>query len=310
MPRVLFVNPQEPRCGVFQYGTRLFDILARSRFFQCHYYEPKDEADLRRFATLVNPEICIYNWIDGIGGFLVNAPFGFCRHNVTVFHDGWIDPARWGAILFSDPTMQARAQWHPIGRPLPIYQAENEQPEHNPRWIGINGFLGAWAILGARKVLEEYKEAKIRLHLPAARYGDDTGHRARETDHAIRMMAVNHPGIEVETEFEFMGAYPLLHWLAENDLNLYMRDLPDGWRGVSSVLDLALAVHRPIAVNRCVAFRHVHGVSPSICVEYNSLETIIRNGIAPLKNLYRIWDLDVVCKDVERVLAKLIGIAL
>ena len=91
----------------------------------------------------------------------------------------------------------------------------------------------------------------------------------------------------MEVCHDFLSTYNLLRWLRQNDLNVYMRDLPPTWRGVSSVLDPALAARRPIAVNLCTAFRHVHNLNPSICAEHNSLPTILENGIRPLEPIYQ-----------------------
>jgi hypothetical protein len=99
----------------------------------------------------------------------------------------------------------------------------------------------------------------------------------------------------------------LLEWLRENDLNCYLRDPAWNWRGVASAPDCALAVRRPLAVNKCNAFRHLHGLTPSICVEDQSLSQIIGNGLSPLVPLYKQFAPEIVQRQVEDVLASVVN---
>lgn len=308
MIRVLFVNTPEPRCGVHQYGRRLFEVLKPSEKIEFFYRAPESLVELSDFTSKVIPHVFIFNWIDGIGGFLRGAPFGLGKA-ISIFHDGWIDQSRWDAILFSDPTMEQNGKWFPIGRPLPTWEMK-EPKAHAVPWIGVNGFLGAWATIAVRKILEEFKTAHIRLHLPYATYGDPDGARAQQTFRDCVRLSTGYPGIEFSGQFTFKTEPELLDWLSQNDLNVYMRDLPPVWRGVSSVLDLALACGRPIAINRCVAFRHFFECCPSICVEHNSMRKIIENGDVPIRPLRVRWEPERVRIEVESLIGLLLGIAL
>ena len=290
MIRVLFVNSANEFCGVHQYGENLFGILKTSRRIKFDLFRPVNLDELRSAWLYEHYDALIWNWAPGIGGWMKDYPFGISLRNIAIYHDGHLDPSRFEAVLFSDPTMPSKGKWHSIGRPLPEWEWEPEHetaPTHPMPWIGVNGFLGAWAPIAVRKILSDFKQAHIRLHLPSATYGDPTGAAAQVSAQQCRELCQGHPGITMEVCHDFLSTYNLLRWLRLNDLNVYMRDLPPTWRGVSSVLDPALAARRPIAVNLCTAFRHVHNLNPSICAEHNSLPTILENGIRPLEPLYQ-----------------------
>lgn len=306
--RVIFCNTLEERCGVHQYGRNLYDVIGDSLRYKIYLYEPADERALQLFCRLHQADAVIYNHSPNIGGWMLGAPFkSYARSHIAVYHDGHIPHEAFDAILFSDPTMPQHANWYPIGRPIPHYEAEEWNPKSLLR-IGVNGFMGAWAILAVRQILHEFPECVLRLHLPAAAYGDPAGAQADAQLQACKNLAACRPAVDVEVERSFLPREKFLAWLAGNDLNVYVRDLPPQWRGVSSVLDSALAVRRPIAVNLCTAFRHVHNVNPSICIEHNTLRTILENDIAPLKPLYEAWAPAVVRGQVEDVLDHVLGV--
>lgn len=309
--RVLFVNPTEEKCGVYQYGVNLFETLRESKAHRYSIVRPHSRAQLADHAAYFMPDAIIYNWAPGIGGWLAHAPFGMANKELAVYHDGGISE-RFDAVLFSDPTATRFSNWYPIGRPIPTYtdrQPRGSHPEGEGPHIGVNGFLGAWSPLAVSRIVRDFERCVIRLHLPSATYGDPSGKMADAQARQCQYIVSAQPGIRLEISHEFLPMADLLRWLSLNDLNVYMRDLPPAWRGVSSVLDCALAVRRPIAVNRCVAFRHVHNLTPSICVEDNSLKTILANGTAPLEPLYAAWAPEKIRAQVEACLADVMGIA-
>lgn len=87
---------------------------------------------------------------------------------------------------------------------------------------------------------------------------------------------------------DFLSREQLLNFLAGNTLNAFFYDVHKR-RGISSTIENALAVDRPLAITRCGMFRHVSSASPSICIEDNSLKEIIRNGTKPLARFREDW---------------------
>jgi len=82
---------------------------------------------------------------------------------------------------------------------------------------------------------------------------------------------VSKDGVKLVTSHEFLEKEQLLDFLAQNTLNAFFYDRCEG-RGISSAIENALAVHRPIAITRSNMFRHVLSENPSIteppiCIE-------------------------------------------
>ena len=307
--KILFVNPPITQCGVHQYGKRLFDALDQYGRNAYRLVGPSVPSDLQVAEACYHPDLFIFNWHPGINLCDWYHTYGRARNAVAIYHDGDLDETAWRGVLFSDPTKQNQGKWYSIGRPLPDWSASGEYRVFNRNSrpiIGINGFVGAWAPLGVIVVMQQCAEALIRLHLPYAVYGDGDGGQARHAAAECKRIAARKPGIVFEVSHDFMSPTELSLWLSQNDLNLYVRNLPPHWRGVSSVLDYALAARRPIAVNSNVAFRHVHGLNPSIQIEHLPLRTIMENGIAPLEPLLDAWSPAKVAEGVELQLANIL----
>ena len=100
--------------------------------------------------------------------------------------------------------------------------------------------------------------------------------------------AVHKQGIRLEISHDFVSKTELLDFLAGNTLNAFFYDTHKH-RGISSTIEHALAVQRPLAITKCGMFRHVSSTVPSICIEDTSLRQIIKNGTAPLEPFYRAW---------------------
>lgn len=300
MSTALFINYPEPACGVAQFGRNLWQILKDSQEIEWHYAEPQTVGELRTVAAFPEPDFILYNWQSGQGGFLAGAPFDWLSaKQYLVYHDNDVDESRWSGILFSDPDMPSHGKWHSIGRPIPKYCAP--LPNKNSQFtVGCNGFLGAWADEVVKRVMQEFEAVRIRLLLPYSAYCDPNGDKARAMAERCRAM-VKGTDIALNISHNFLEQSQLLDWLAANDLNCYIRPL-NNWRGVSSAPDCALAVRKPMAVNCCQAFRHLHNLQPSIVVDESSLMDIIGNGLSPLVKLYSAWSPENIRKDVETVL--------
>lgn len=300
--RALFVNSAEPRCGVHQYGENLFRCIKLHSGLEWSSVKSGNYEALATAAGICKPDVIVYNWQSGIGGYMAGAPFEGLGRQVLVYHDNDVDYSRWDAFLFSDPTMASNGKWHSIGRPLPV--SPPPQPLSKVITIGVNGFIGAWADRVVEQALKEFEYAEVRIRLPLAVYGDDHGNLAGAMAAKCAEM-VKGTGIHVNISHDFLEPDELLKWLAGNTINCYFRDPSWRWRGVSSSLDSALAARRPIAVNRCNAFRHVHCASPSICIEDSSLTEIIAHGVSPLVPFYQKWTAESVAKQVDDVLLSL-----
>jgi SAM-dependent methyltransferase len=186
---------------------------------------------------------------------------------------------------------------------IPSYQ--NNFPLPSKPVIGSFGFgtpkKGFEKI--AQMVQEEYDEAVIRFNIPSADFGDDKdGVKARDIAEKCKSL-ITKPGVQLIVTHEFMDDKAILDFLAQNTVNvfLYEHDETSG-KGLSSAIDNAMAVQRPIVVSDGVMFRHVFDVEPSVCITKNNLKTIIQNGFAPLEKHYNEWNAENLLWEYERIL--------
>lgn len=305
--KILFVNTREQACGVHQYGQSLHYVIRHHIANSEHTiaagsFDTRDE--FFSCAAALRPDVILYNWQAGIGGWMSQAPFDLNCQQVLVYHDLEANFAQFDAILFSDPTMRQNANWYPIGRPLRNQISTTTRISEVPI-IGINGFIGAWAQIAFSHIANHFDRAHIRMHLPYATYGDAQGHMAhaaaRECHQALP------EGFTMEISHEFMEWDDLVLSLAKNDINCYIRDPAMHWRGVSSACDAAMCARKPIAVNSCDAFRHLHDCSPSIRVEDRTIPEIIQTGLSPLVKKYEEYSPNVVGAQVMKVLESLVN---
>lgn len=304
--KCLFCNTTEKACGVHQYGENLYRILNwEGSDIEWDLLEASKEPPI---LDLMRYDVVLYNWQGLIDSWMSKAPFNLfntkqvlCYHDLGVNHETY-----WDAIIFSDPTVASHGRWHHIGRPIPEYTPIINPLNMTRPIVGVHGFVGAQADQVVSRVMGEFEEATVRLHLPFSPFCDPDGNYASAMAERCRKLT-ELSGVKVLISHEFLSPRDLLDWLCQNDINCYFRDINQGWRGVSSAPDMALAVRKPLAVNRCNAFRHLHGLTPSICVEDSSLMDIIKNGLNPLVPIYQRWSPEVIRNQVEDVLYSVVN---
>jgi len=304
MKTILFCNTTAPQCGVYQYGMHLATGLTASSKFNVVYFEPKDEGQMCEILRQHNACAVFYNWHPDQGGWMRGAPFkGLNAKQFLIYHDWDAQAEKWDAVLISDPTMSDHDKWYSIPRPLPVWTPTPAAPiNHECPTLGVHGFGGASADWLVTRAMDEYDNAVVRLHLPWAHYGDNAGVEARKMADLCRQHVRKKPSIELQISHHWMSVPRLLAWLSLNDMNVYLRDPAPEWPGVSSALDSALAVRRPLAVNKCKGFRHVHGCTPSICLEHRSLKAILATNTEPLTGLYAVHSRESLVRRVEQIL--------
>lgn len=299
--KVVFYNPKPERCGVHQYGKRFFELLKLIPDIEPHYQEVPSENEIRPEWA----DIAIYNVHQGISNMCKKAPFflGTATKQIGIYHDDGMD-APFDAWIFSAPSsLIQKENLHLIGRPMP--SSWNPEPKvvghsgRNVLTVGIHGLIGAWAIDMVHRISKMEPECFVRMCLPASDHCDPSGDNAKRMAYVCSEML----GERLEVTHEFMSEPDLLRWLSKNDINCYVRPpLPS--LGISSALDLALAVRRPIALNKNSMFRHFNDCSPSVFLEDLSITEINSNGLNPLISMYERHDPINVAKEIQAVLLK------
>ena len=333
LKKILFVSHKKTQCGVYEFGKNISDVLQNSKHYQFIRVECSSLSELQAVVNENTPTGIIYNyhpsvlpWIaTKIGPRLyrnniisINVPQIGIIHEIsqcvadtaTSYRKKYLHGSASRLInsLFDfyiapDPTLLLLNPFvYKTGRLIPSYQ--NNFPPPSKPVIGSFGFAtpkkGFEHIV--QLVHEEFDEAIIRLNIPAADFGDKNAVNAQAIAEKCKLL-IKKPGIQLIVTHDFMDHKTMLDFLAQNTINvfLYENDETSG-RGLSSAIDNAIAVQRPVAVSDAVMFRHVLDVEPSPCVTKNSLKTIIQNGFAPLQTYYNDWNSENLLWEYERIL--------
>lgn len=331
---ILFVSHPPKQCGVYEFGRALFDVVAASPAYRFIKAECSSLEELKGKIKEHHPAAVIYNYHPSVLPWIcTKRSKGLYRNHIAGVH-----PVQVGIIhevtqsiadtatgygnkfitgpsqkklntlfdfyIAADPTLLLK---NPLvfktGRLVPEYQPATPAPAIPA--IGSFGFAtpnkGFEKLV--QKVQEEFEEAVIRINMPSADFGDPDGSRARQIAENCRQL-VHKPGIKLDITHSFMSTTALLDFLAGNSINVFMYEDKQG-RGISSAVDNALAVRRPLAVSRCPMFRHILDTRPSICVEDLPLKTILSNGFAPLEKKAAEWNAANLRWDYERILGSI-----
>ena len=331
---ILFVSHKKAQCGVYEFGKNITDALQHSQHYRFIRVECSSLAELQTAIAENAPVGIIYNyhpsvlpWVatkispklyksniasipipqigiiheitqhvaDTATNYKKKLLFGVASHLSNSLFDFYIglDPT----LLLKNPLV------YKTGRLIPSYQ--NNFPVPSKPVIGSFGF--GTPKKGFEKIMQlvqqEFDEAVIRFNIPAADFGDDKdGVKARGIAAKCKSL-ITKPGVQLIVTHDYMDNKTLLDFLAKNTVNvfLYEHDMTSG-KGLSSAVDNAMAVQRPVAISDSVTFRHVFDVDPSICIIKNNLKTIIQNGFAPLQKHYNEWNTENLLWDYERIL--------
>jgi hypothetical protein len=313
---VLFISHIERQCGVYQYGYNIANALKHSSIYQFVYAECSNVQEVLTLVSNANPSLIIYNyhpltmpWITRQSLNQLKIPHIGIIHEVTQDVADSANSALFDYHIAPDPTLFLNS---PIvfktGRLIPTYSNTYQTP--STPVIGSFGFglQGKGFERLILRVQEEYDEAVIKLHIPFAAFCDRIGQKSLSVAQRCRDLLYK-PKIRLIMSHEFLDQDQLLNFLAQNSVNAFLYEEQED-RGLSSVIDYALAVQRPLAISKSSMFRHIRSAKPSVCLENTSLIKIIENGVTPLQGFYKEWSLANIVWDYERIVSRVLQIEL
>ena len=291
MRTALFVSHKKSQCGVYMLGVRVTNALARSGRYQFVQVECESLGELLVAIDKYRPDAIIYNYMHVLFPWMADGSFRNSMSprivQIGIAHD--VTSPLFDYNIALDPTLPKESgNVYGIGRLIPEY--ENTFAAPAKLTIGSFGFgtpgKGFERIVPS--VEHEFDEAVIRFNIPSADFGDKDGSAARGIAERCKAQ-VTKPGVQlIVTHNYWEKDETLIDFLAQNTINVFFYE-DKGVRGIASVIDMALAARRPIAISDSVMFRHMRDVQPSICVAENSLKQIIGNGFAPLQGHRDKW---------------------
>ncbi|MFH0948122.1 MAG: class I SAM-dependent methyltransferase, partial [Elusimicrobiota bacterium] len=332
--KILFVSHKKAQCGVYEFGKDITDVLQHSKRYQFIRFECSSLGELKTAIAENTPAAIIYNYVSSVLPWVATqiSPKLY-RNNIAsiqipqigIIHEitqrvantatnykkrlllggaSHLNNSLFDYYITPDPTLLlGNPLVYKTGRLIPSYQ--NNFPLPPKPVIGSFGF--GTPKKGFEKIVQlvqqEFDEAVIRFNIPAADFGDDKeGIKARSIAEKCKSL-ITKPGVQLIATHDYMDNKVMLDFLAKNTINIFLYEHDEtSVKGLSSAVDNAIAVQRPVAVSDSITFRHVFDVDPSICVTKNNLKSIIQNGFAPLKKHYNEWNSENIIWDYERIL--------
>jgi hypothetical protein len=335
MNNILFVSHKKSQCGVYEFGKSITDILQYSKKYQFIRVECSSLDELHSEINKNSPIAIIYNYMPSVLPWVatriipkmlyksnitdINIPQIGIIHEITQTVADEATNRKYQFIvgkklinsvfdyyIAPDPTLLLKNDIvFKTGRLVPSYQNKFTVPLKPT--IGSFGFGTHWKGFEeiVQLVQQEFDDAIIRFNIPSADFADKNGNSAKNIAEECKAL-ITKPNIKLVITHGYMDKKTMLDFLAQNTINVFLYKSNNN-RGVSSTLDNALAVQRPIAVSDVVMFRHVLDIRPSICVSQNSLKEIIQNGFTPLQKRYSEWSPANLLWEYERILDKILA---
>jgi len=303
---VLFISHKETNCGVHDYGLNVFDSIKKSQKLNFIYCECENVSELDNYVRKNKPVAIIYNyhqatlkWLNAKIIRKFSIPQIGTIHEITQQIADKANNSFFDFYIASDPTLLLR---NPLvfktGRPLPVF--ENKMQSSERITIGSFGFgthgKGFDKIILA--VQQEFDEAIIRFNIPFAEFGDREGKNAKKIATLCKEL-ITKPKIELQLTHDFFNKHELLEFLSKNTINLFFYEQMEN-RGISSAIDYALAVNKPIGITFSIMFRHIF--SKEISIENNTIKSLIQNGTGYLVKYHNDWSQNNLIWDYERII--------
>ena len=316
---ILLLNHKIKNCGVYQYGYRLNYILKRSKTIN-YIYSEIENLEQYHLILIEHPYIdaIIYNYHSVTMAWLNCDTIQKNVPNIGIPHECGnpcfdfnidIDPLRIDSYedkMFSIP--------RPIYDDVEQYINEPDEElavitddikdeinafidysEENVPIFGSFGF--GFANKGFDKFIkiinDTYDEAIIKLVIPFAHFSP------YYINLQILYDQVSKPNIKLMITNNFFTNRQILKFLKSNTMNIFVYDKMTG-RGISSVIDYALSVKRPLGISDSYMFRHIY--SNEICLYKNDVKTCMNNSLEYCDKFTKLYSNDELCNKMEKII--------
>jgi hypothetical protein len=284
---VLFFNHKIINCGVYQYGIRVIEILQKD--LEVNYiYNQIDCVEEYNKAISENDNIqaIIYNYHSTTMSWLNSSNIQKKVKNIGIVHESPED--LFDIVCDIDP--DAPESYTHFSLPRPIYENIEEIISIPTENDVINEFINKYTdteipIFGSfgfgfnskgfdkiiKFVNEQYDNAVIKLVIPISYYDPDpnTINRMIHLCHTSNYK----PGIHLIIITDFFTTSDILKFLNSNTMNIFLYDRLQG-RGISSTIDYALSVKKPLAISDSYMFRNIY--SDKICLYKNTINDCLQ----------------------------------
>jgi hypothetical protein len=285
---ILFLNHGKSQCGVYNYGTRIFDIWKKSDKLEFIYSEVNsleeyNQINFDNFKFIFyNYHVCTMEWLNS--NTITKKSI-----NIGILHECYPQLFHYCINTQSDIP-------RPIFESIPSKIQSNDTSVVNFLEYGLNtdipivgsfgfGFTNKGFDKIVNYVNQQFDKAIIKIIMPFADYGDKTGEKSRYVS-SLCSMANQNPSIEILIIHEFLHDNDILYFLNNNTVNVFLYDRMEG-RGISSTIDFAMSVNTPLCISDSYMFRHIY--SDSICLYKRPFNECITNSTEYMKQFRELY---------------------
>lgn len=286
--KVLFLNHRERSCGVYQYGKRLYDVLTAKQSLPVTFAYKEVEC-FEAYQSAIRHQdfqVILYNYHVSTMPWLNKASMAPGFVHVGIPHE-CVGP------FSSENTI------HIPSLPRPLFEKQyvdafvsdadpeirdfidyNEGPD-----VPVFGSFGfGFQNKGFHRIVEkvnaEFDRAIIKLVIPVAFFDPNRESTIAIARRNCEKANAKSPNVKLLITHKFLSEADLLLFLFKSTMNIFLYDKMMG-RGISSTLDYAMSVGRPIGISDSFMFRHIYRDEICLykrsireCMETNWVQTI------------------------------------
>lgn len=329
---ILFITHKKSQCWVYEFWKNISDELIKSKKYKFIRVECWNLSELKDSIKKYNPSAIIYNYHPSVMSWLTRRiiPIYIYRSNIINIKipQIWIIHEvteiitnkasfkkqkyifKWSSLINTlfdyyiapDPTIKNKNNIFTTGRLIPLYKNIFPIPNIPTIWSFWFWTSNKWFEKIVEQVQKEFNEAIINFNIPFADYWDRSWENAKIIANNCENILKN-KNIQLNITHNFFTKNDMLDFLAKNTINIFLYQNPSyESRWISSVIENALAVQRPICISKSLMFRHVINTQPSICIDDSSIKNIIENWFDPLRKYYELWNSKNIVLEYENII--------
>jgi hypothetical protein len=288
---VLFLNHKKKQCGVYQYGLRIYNILKLTKDINYEYYELDCVEEYNYITSKNNYYAIIYNYHVATMSWLNANNIRKDILSVAIPHE--ISVSFFNITCNIDPDAVETNNHYSLPRPIfenieEIFSNINYSSEENKNFINLHtnenlhifGSFGfGFEFKGFDKIVklinDNYDNAVIKFIIPTADFCNSSNENNKNLSSKCLSLNIK-PGIKLLISHAFFSNEEILKFLSLNTMNIFLYDKLDG-RGISSAIDYAISVKKPIGISDSYMFRNIY--SDEICLYKTSIVNCLNNSV-------------------------------
>jgi hypothetical protein len=290
---ILFLNHKIQNCGVYQYGKRVFDIIEKDSEVKYIYKEIDCYEEYNAVlnennhinAIIYNYHICTMYWLN-------SSNIQKSVKNIAIPHECRSHEYLFDIICSIDPDLSDTHTFYSL--PRPIYENVDEMISTPTTDTNVDQFINQYTdtnipIFGSfgfgfykknfEKIVslvnEQYDNAIIKLVIPLAHFGGNDHQNSIIKETCFKENKKE--GIILMITHDFFSNADMLKFLKSNTMNIFLYSQDGNTNGISSTVDYALSVKKPLAISDSFMFRNIY--SDEICLYKNSIDYCLKSSV-------------------------------